>query len=120
MSLNARSATWSNFSRLASASILAWTVAFTWLHQNAHALPTRALQTEESCPTQEGRGTDQSGKELTASPSANRRLNHRSNSGLTRAHEIGAPHPQIASPSGRFPTKVGHRLANGLSSPLLL
>ncbi len=115
MALRARSTTRLAFSRLASVSICL--CAFALLPLPEFVLVTCVEAAEAESPSQENR--DSSEEELVCS-SARRRLNHRRHSDLSRSYETCDRLDQIASYAGRFPTIVGHQLANGLCAPLLI
>ena len=116
MALRARSTTRLAFSRLTSVSICL--CAFALLPLPEFVVMTSVEAAEVESPSQENR--DSSEEELVVCSSARRRMSHRRHSKLSRSYETCDRRDQIASYGGRFPTIVGHQLANGLCAPLLI
>lgn len=116
MALRGRSTTRLLSSRLVSVSIHLCAFAFLPLPQFVGLTVTESA--EGKCPGQEDR--ENSEEEQVDWSSARRRLNDRRHSGVSRSPETGDQLPLIAAIVGRPLAIVGHQLANGLCSPLLI
>lgn len=101
------------FSRLVSASVCLCAFVLLQVPQVA-----TLASTETECPCQEDEKKSES--ELVVWTSAHRRASGRRRGSLSRPPETSNQHRQNASAALRFPTIVGHRLANGLRAPLVI
>ena len=116
MALRVRSTTRLPLSRLVSVSICLCAFAVLPLPQLGVLTWTESAEANHPCQ-ENGESSEQ---ELVVCSSARRRLNDQRHSDHSRPHETGNGLHHIASFADSLPTIVGHHLANGRCSPLLI